>query len=135
MQPMSRFSVFALSLLVALFLVKPGQAADSVDLEAAKAQFLKSCGTCHTVEKGAPTRQGPNLATAIGRKAGSLAEFPRYSDALKTAGVGGLTWDADKLDQWITNPSKLVPGATMPYRQADPDKRKLVIDYLKSLVQ
>ena len=109
--------------------------AAATDLEAAKAQFLKSCGTCHTVDKGAPIRQGPNLGTAFGRKAGSLEEFPRYSSALKKAGADGLVWTEDKLDLWITNAVNLVPGATMPYRQADPDKRKLAIDYLKSLPQ
>lgn len=122
---------------VALLNAVAGQLSDSraADLEAAKAQFLKSCGTCHTVEKGAAVRQGPNLATAFGRKAGSLEEFTKYSDALKKAGAGGLVWTEDKLDQWITNAALLVPGAAMPYRQADPDKRKLVIEYLKSLAQ
>jgi cytochrome c len=109
------------------------QAADPVDLAAAKAQFLKSCGTCHTVEAGAPLRQGPNLATAFGRKAGSVAEFTKYSPALQKAGADGLVWDEATLDKWITDAAKLVPGATMPYRQADAEKRKLVIAYLKSL--
>ncbi len=132
MGPKARVAVY-----VALLGAAAGQLSTSwaADLEAAKAQFLKSCGTCHTVEKGAPVRQGPNLATAFGRKAGSLEEFPKYSDALKRAGAGGLVWTEDKLDQWITNAGLLVPGATMPYRQADPDKRKLVIEYLKSLTQ
>ena len=119
----------------AMALSSVSRQAAAADLEDAKAQFLKSCGTCHTVEKGAPIRQGPNLGTAFGHKAGSLEEFPKYSDALKKAGADGLVWTEDKLDLWITNAGNLVPGAAMPYRQADPDKRKLVIAYLKSLVQ
>ena len=44
-----------------------------------------------------------------------------------------LTWNEENLDRWITNAQKMVPGAVMMYRQADPEKRKLVISYLKTL--
>ena len=67
---------------------RAAQADDAVDPAAAAKQFLNSCGTCHTVEDGAPIRQGPNLKTVLGRKAGTLAEFPAYSDAIKAAGAG-----------------------------------------------
>ena len=110
-----------------------GARAEEVDLKAAEAQFKKSCGTCHTIEPGAPLRQGPNLRGVVGRTAGTLAEFPKYSPALKAAGAGGLAWTPEKLDAWLANPAALVPGVLMPYRQADADKRKLVIEYLKSL--
>lgn len=106
---------------------------DTVDLAAAGKQFITSCGVCHTVEPKAEIRQGPNLATAFGRKAGTLEEFPSYSDALKKAGAGGLLWNDETLDKWITSATDFVPGATMPYAQPDPEKRKLVIAYLKSL--
>lgn len=109
------------------------RADDAVDLAAAGKQFLNSCGVCHTIEPKAEIRQGPNLATVYGRKAGTLAEFPSYSDALKKAGDGGLTWNDETLDKWITSATDFVPGATMPYAQPDPDKRKLVVGYLKSL--
>lgn len=107
--------------------------AGDVDLKAAEAQFKKSCGTCHTVDAGALLRQGPHLNAILGRPAGTLAEFPRYSPALRAAGAAGLVWSEEKLDIWLTNPGAMVAGVTMPYRQADPDKRKLVIAYLKSL--
>ena len=111
----------------------PVRADDAVDLTVASKQFLNSCGVCHTVEPIAEIRQGPNLATVFGRKAGTLAEFTTYSDALKKAGAGGLTWTEESLDKWITSATDFVPGAMMPYAQPDPDKRKLVIAYLKSL--
>ena len=109
------------------------RADEAVDLTAAATQFINSCGVCHTVEPKAEIRQGPNLATAFGRKAGTLEEFPTYSDALKKAGAGGLVWNDETLDKWITSATDFVPGATMPYAQPDPEKRKLVIAYLKSL--
>jgi cytochrome c len=95
--------------------------------------FLNSCGVCHAVEPGAEARQGPNLRTAFGRKAGTLAEFSAYSDALKKAGAGGLVWDEEKLDKWIENAATYIPGANMMYAQPDAAKRKLVVAYLKSL--
>jgi cytochrome c len=107
----------------------PLAAQDAVDLEAAKKQFLTSCGVCHTVEPGAPPRQGPNLATVYGRTAGSLPGYA-YSEALKSS---GLVWDAATLDPWIENAQAMRPGVNMPYRQADPAKRALIIAYLKSL--
>ncbi|MGL4396449.1 MAG: c-type cytochrome [Hyphomicrobium sp.] len=112
---------------------RAGHADDAVDPAAAAKQFLNSCGTCHTVEDGAPIRQGPNLKTVLGRKAGTLAEFPAYSDAIKAAGAGGLVWSEETLDAWISDASTFIPGSSMPYAQPDAAKRKLVIAYLKSL--
>jgi cytochrome c len=94
-----------------------------------RAQFLTSCGTCHTTEPDAAPRQGPNLRTVFGRKAGSLDGF-KYSDALKSA---DWVWDEAHLDKWIENAQAMRPGVVMPYRQADPAKRAKVIAYLKSL--
>lgn len=106
---------------------------DAVDLEAAGKQFLNSCGVCHTVEPNAELRQGPNLRGAFGRTAGTLQEFPGYSDALKKAGAGGLKWTEETLDKWITAAGAFVPGSVMLYSQADAAKRKLIIAYLKSV--
>ena len=99
------------------------------DLEVARQQFLTSCGTCHSVEKDAPRRQGPNLLGVLGRKSGTNPDFI-YSDALAKA---GLTWDEATLDRWIEDAGSVAPGTVMSYRQANPDKRRLVIQYLKSL--
>lgn len=106
---------------------------DAVDLAAAEQQFLKSCGTCHAVELNAPVRQGPNLRTVFGRTAGTGADFTTYSASLKKAGAGGLVWNDETLDKWISSAAEFIPDSTMPYSQPDPAKRKLVIAYLKSL--
>ena len=99
------------------------------DADAGKAQFIKSCGVCHAVEKDAAPRQGPNLLGVVGRKAASVDGF-KYSEAMKTA---DWSWDEKNLDPWIENAAAVKPGVTMNYRQADPDKRALIIGYLKSL--
>jgi cytochrome c len=99
------------------------------DEDANRAQFLTSCGTCHSVELAAPPRQGPSLNGIFGRKAGSLDGF-EYSDALKSA---DWVWDEAHLDKWIENAQAMRPGVVMPYRQADAAKRAKVIEFLKSL--
>jgi cytochrome c len=96
--------------------------------EAAKAQFIKSCGVCHSAERGAGPRQGPNLYGVVGRKSGSVPGYT-YSSALAAS---GFVWTEKALDSWIENAKAVVPGNNMPYRQADPEKRKLIIEYLKS---
>jgi cytochrome c len=104
--------------------------ADSVDLAAAEAQFKKSCGTCHVALADAAPRQGPNLFGVVGRKAGEVGGF-KYSPAF-AAGSGAIVWDEGTLDRWLADPQAVIPGAVMPYKQADPDKRRLVIEYLKT---
>lgn len=104
--------------------------ADSIDPGAAEAQFKKSCGTCHVAEAGAGPRQGPNLFGVMGRPAG-MQEGYKYSPAF-AAGKDGIVWDEGTLDRWITDPQALIPGAVMLNKQVDPDKRRLVIEYLKT---
>ena len=121
----------SIPLMVAWLAILAGPAlADAVDPGAAEAQFKKSCGTCHVAASDAGPRQGPNLFGVVGRKAGSLPDF-KYSPAF-LAGDGGVVWDEGTLDRWLTDPQSVIPGAIMLYKQADPDKRHLVIEYLKT---
>jgi cytochrome c len=63
----------------------------------------------------------------IGRRAGT-ASFTAYSQALKQSGI---IWNAQTLDQWLTNPGAFVPGTVMPFAgTADADTRNLLICYL-----
>jgi cytochrome c len=93
------------------------------------ALFKQQCGTCHTTDNSEPMRQGPPLAKVIGRHAGSAEGF-RYSAGFAKA---DFTWDAARLDAWLTNPQEVIPGAVMAYRQAKPDIRAAIIAYLKEL--
>jgi cytochrome c len=92
-------------------------------------QFVNACGTCHAAEPGAAPRQGPNLFGIMGRKSGEVEGF-KYSDAMKAA---NWTWDEATLDRWITDSGAALPGTTMIYRQNNPERRQLAIDYLKTL--
>ena len=106
-----------------------GGSARAIDLAAAEKQFLVSCGVCHTAGAGQSHRQGPNLYGIFGRPAGSLADFD-YSEALRS---GGWTWTEATLDPWLENAQAARPGTTMTYRQRDPEKRALIIEFLKLL--
>jgi cytochrome c len=68
------------------------------------------CAACHKLEAGA-NNVGPSLHGILARKAGELADF-RYSPAIKRSGI---TWTAETLDKFITDPQALVPGNRMPY--------------------
>jgi cytochrome c len=105
-----------------------GLEAGSADTDGAKL-FKNHCGTCHTLDPNAAKRQGPNLARLLQRTSGSLLDF-KYSPGLKAA---GWQWTPEQLDLWLTDPKALVPDTLMSvYKQKDPAKRKLIIDYLKT---
>jgi cytochrome c len=73
--------------------------------------FNNTCRTCHTVAQG-DNRLGPSLAGVVGRKAGSLPDYP-YSDAMKKSSI---VWDEAALDGFIENPASVVPSTNMkPY--------------------
>lgn len=91
------------------------------------ALFRGQCGTCHVLEPGVAARQGPHLAGLIGRKPGSVAGF-KYSAGYEQA---EFVWDAAHLDEYLTNPQALIPGSNMAYRQAKPEVRTAIIDYLE----
>jgi len=55
---------------------------------------------------------GPSLANLWDRKAGSLPDFERFSDAMKSSGI---VWNDQTLDEWIADPQHLVPDNEMPF--------------------
>jgi cytochrome c len=87
------------------------------------------CAVCHSLAEG-QTKIGPSLFHVIGRKSGSLAEYP-YSDAMKKI---GLTWDEPTLLKYLNSPRSIVPGTKMTFPGIkDGQKIKDLIAYLKSV--
>lgn len=117
-----------LSALLVLPLVAAISSRASADPLPGEAAFTNNCGTCHVISPTPSPRQGPNLYGVIGRPAGKLKGFA-YSKALARA---QFTWRRDKLDAWLTDSARLVPGSVMPYRQPDPALRAAIIDYLEA---
>lgn len=91
-------------------------------------RMYRACVACHSLE---PNRNmtGPSLADTWNRKSGSLASFPRYSPALKSAGI---IWSDDTLDEWIKDPQHFIPGNTMTFPgMKDARQRADLLAFLK----
>lgn len=92
--------------------------------------FAEECGDCHSSIPG-KNKKGPSLTGINGRKAGSVADFAGYSDAMKQSGI---LWAPERIDSYIAAPKKVVPGGKMKYDGlADANARADVIAYLMSL--
>lgn len=87
---------------------------------------FRKCQACHSIEPG-KNMLGPSLAGVIGRKAGTEAGY-NYSPAMKSADI---VWNPQTLDQYLSDPAKVVPGNKMPFPGLKTDHdRADVIAYL-----
>jgi len=106
-----------------------GVAADSADVERG-AKYFQACAACHSLEAD-QHMTGPSLAKLWGRKAGSVASFARYSDALKRSNV---IWNEKTLDAFLSNPAAFIPNNWMPFRGIEEKQpRQDLIAFLKSV--
>ncbi|HEX7726783.1 MAG TPA: cytochrome c family protein [Rhizomicrobium sp.] len=92
---------------VAGLLASQAQAADAKK----GATVFQRCAICHSNTKGAGAKIGPNLFGVVGRKAGTMPDFP-YSAAMKGA---GFVWTPEKLQAYIQHPQQVVPGNRMAF--------------------
>lgn len=93
------------------------------------AQAFRFCAACHSLIPDVHL-SGPSLARVWGRKAGSLASFLRYSDALKRS---GQVWNEKSLDAWLRDPQKMIPGNFMTFAGLQDDRvRTDLIAFLKT---
>ncbi|GEQ97930.1 cytochrome c [Iodidimonas gelatinilytica] len=88
----------------------PGSALADGDADIG-AKIFRRCQACHTVNEG-QHRVGPSLFGVIGRKAGSVEGFTRYSDAMTSSGI---TWTEDTLSAYLENPREYIPGNKMAF--------------------
>ena len=73
-------------------------------------QVFKKCQACHSMQPG-KNMLGPSLADIVGTKAGEVANY-NFSTAMKQSGI---TWTPEKLDAYLLDPQKVVPGNKMPF--------------------
>lgn len=119
-----------LMVLASSMMVMPTHAAG--DPEAGRAQFGQ-CAACHAVGPGAKHQFGPMLNGVTARPAGS-AEGYSYSDALKKAVDGGLTWDEATLDEFLKSPMTYLAGTKMAFPGLpDETRRQDMIAYLQGI--
>jgi cytochrome c len=106
---MNGFHATTLAVLASLAIATQSLAADG---KSARGQTVfGACAACHSLQPD-QNMTGPSLADVWNRKAGSLASFSRYSDALKSANI---IWNDKTLDEWINDPQHVVPGNQMTF--------------------
>lgn len=94
----------------------------------AGAVVFRQCAACHSIGQGVPDRNGPNLFGVMGKPVTQNSQRFGYTAALQN--LGG-TWTPEKMDAWLANPRKLVPGTTMTFPGlADPLDRADTIAFL-----
>lgn len=92
----------------------------------------KLCVACHSVID-AKNKVGPSLRGIVGRAVGSAAEYKYSAQMLEFAKTAGA-WDDAKLDVYLTDPKKSVPGTKMAFGGVKkPEDRADIIAYLNTL--
>lgn len=92
---------------------------------------FKKCQTCHTADKAAASKAGPNLWDVVGRAHGSRADFSGYSDAMKKKGGD---WNYADLAAFIHSPKTFLPGTKMIFAGvSDVNDLADLIAYLRTL--
>lgn len=110
------------------------------DAQAGKA-VSNQCKACHVFEADKPSRPtGPNIHDVFGRKAGTRADFTKYSEGMQGANAKGLIWTEDKILDYIADPKAFlakVNGAdvkhAMFFQLKDEQKRKDIVAFLKAI--
>ena len=97
------------SLALAMVLVSPGTAV-AADIKAGEKVF-KKCKACHYADRE-KHKTGPHLVNIIGRTAGSLEDYKKYSKAMKASGI---VWDETTLADYLRAPKKYIKGTKMAF--------------------
>jgi cytochrome c len=96
------------------------------------AALFRACAACHSTLRG-QHMTGPSLAQIWQRKAGTVAGFDRYSDAMRRADV---VWTEATLDKWLADPQAFIPGTSMTFAGVpDRGNRRDLIAYLEAVAR
>ena len=107
MSTIIRRAIVAVALGVALVPTGPVLA---TDIKAGEKVF-KKCKACHYADRE-KHKTGPHLVNLIGRTAGSLEDYKKYSKAMKASGI---VWDEETLTEYLRAPKKYIKGTKMAF--------------------
>lgn len=94
-------------------------------------QALGKCLACHTADKAAASKAGPNLWNVVNRKPGTREDFKGYSDGMKAKGG---EWSYEHLAAFIHSPKTYLPGTKMGFNGVSkPEELADIIAYLRTL--
>jgi cytochrome c len=117
---------------LAALLVVPATASAEGTAEAGAVVFRK-CTACHSAEEST-NKVGPHLVGIVGRPAASLADYTKYSEAMKQVGTEGLIWDETTLVTYLAAPKKMIPKSRMAFSGLKEEQDIAdVIAYLKAV--
>jgi cytochrome c len=95
-------------------------------------KVFKKCKACHVVDSD-KNKTGPHLVNIMGRQAGSVEGFTKYSKAIKESGI---VWDEATLDGFLEKPKAYLKGTRMAFAGLKKEEdRADVIAYLKQFSQ
>ncbi len=115
----------AIAMSAALLVAAPASAGD---IKAGEKVF-KKCKACHYADRE-KHKTGPHLVNIMGRAAGGLEDYKKYSKAMKASGI---VWDDTTLADYLRAPKKYVKGTKMAFAGLKKDADiENVIAYLKA---
>ncbi len=121
-----KYSNVATSIAIAAAIVGLSLVAHAQSDVARGEKKFADCAACHSLQDGV-NNVGPSLHGLLNRKAGNISDF-RYSPAMKRSGI---IWTTQTLDEFLSDPQKMVPANRMPYGGiADARERADLIAYL-----
>ncbi len=89
-------------------------------------EIYQECAGCHSMTDNVI---GPRHCGVVGRKAGTVKDYPSYTDVMKESGI---TWTHEKLDEFLASPLSYLSGTAMGFAGiGDAQHRADVIAYLE----
>ena len=100
----------------------------------ALAATLARCGECHAFDPASDGTDRLTLWSVYERRLGDGGNKKLYSDAMLQAAKEGAVWDEARLDEFLANPRKALPGTKMEMAGIpDPEARSSIIGFLAAL--
>jgi cytochrome c len=115
-------------LLACALTIGVAHSAFAADAARGEQRFKLLCGSCHSPDPSVK-KMSSHMRGIVGRKAASVDGIA-YSTALKTS---GWTWTVARLEAYLADPKKALPGTTMMIAASNTQDRADIVAYLATL--